>query len=359
MPLLEKHARLAEGYTPVHIGHWPTPIVEAQRYAATKSLKALFIKREDLSHPVVGGNKVRGLEFLLAEAQRRRSSMILTIGAAGSHHVAATAWHARQLGVGTIALVTRQPPAAYARPNLLLGLDAGIRYIPVDFLTILPRLAACRWIAPKRSPGGQPFYIPPGGTSRLACLGHVNAALELKRQIDAGFLPEPDYLYVALGSLGTAAGLALGCKLAGLRTHLVGVVASYRWYCTPRRWARIARRTLGLMRGADPTVRDVSIGEGDLTVVSTALGKGYAWATPESRELAREMTACEGLELDGTYTAKTLHGMLQHIERNRLRDRIHLFWHTYCPAKPQREGPDSEDALPRRLRRCFESTSSP
>jgi D-cysteine desulfhydrase len=350
LPLLLAYPRLTQRVPWVSLGCWPTPVTEARHFAEQHGLARLYLKREDQTHPECGGNKVRGLEFTLAEAVGRGARSIVTIGAAGSHHVACTAWHARPLGLKTVVIVTQQPPAEYVRRNLLLGASLGVDYVPVNTATLLPKLAA-RLVGSRLSGEGRAYYLPPGGTSPLACLGHVNAALELKQQIDAGIMPEPDYLYVALGSLGTAAGLAVGCRLAGLRTRLVGVVASYRWYCTAGRWARLARRTLRLMQGLDPSVPDISVHRRELSVVGTALGRGYAEPTEFSLRLAEEMQSAEGIELDGTYTAKALHGMMQFIARYGLHDRTHLFWHTYFP--PPAITPDAERIakLPAVLRR--------
>ena len=175
--------------------------------------------------------------------------------------------------------------------------------------------------------------------------------MELKRQIDDGLCPEPDYLYAAMGSIGTTAGLGLGCKLAGLKTQLVGVVVSYRWYCTPARWARLARRTLRLMRRCDPSVPDLSIEPSDLTVIGTVLGKGYAQFSESSMKLAEQFHACEGIRLDGTYTAKTLEGAMQFIHRAGLQDKIHLFWQSFQNT-PRIENVDADTLTPR-LSRFF------
>ncbi len=310
------------------LGAWPTPVTDARHFAAAHDLRAFFVKREDLCHPQCAGNKVRGLEFLLADALHRGAGTIATLGVTGSHHIAKTAWHARQLGMAALAAVVDQPPAEYVRQNIALGLAAGAKYIRANRLTLLPRFIA-GYLGAWRREGRRPYLIPPGGTSPLACLGHLSAALELKEQIDAGLLPEPDFLYVPLGSLGTAAGLLSGCKLAGLRTRLVGVVVSHRWYCTPSRWTRLARRVLRLIRRNDAAAAQPYISRSDVSVVTTALGAGYARPTESASRLAAEFHAAEGIELDGTYTAKTLDGAMRFIDRNVCRKSTHLFWHTY------------------------------
>jgi D-cysteine desulfhydrase len=357
LPLVQAYPRLAEAIPWLPIGDWPTPVTQARSFAGAHGLAALYLKREDCSHAECGGNKVRGLEFLLAEAQRRGVGTLVTIGPVGSHHLFRTAWHARRLGIRTVALAIGQPPADYAWQNVLTGLAVGTTYVPANYVTLLPKLLW--WLLRARWSGdGRPcMYVPPGGTSPLSCLGHVNAAFELKRSIDEGLLPEPGYLYAALGSVGTMAGLAAGCKLARLKTRLVGVVVSYPWACTPWRWARLARRTLRLMRRHDPTVPNVDILPSELTVIGTALGRGYAHFTESARSLARQFHECEQVPLDGTYTAKTLDGAMQYIRDRRLHDAVHLFWHSY------HEMPEPDEAktalLPRALKRFLAEETQP
>lgn len=342
----------------IPIGQWPTPISEVSRLSEAKGLRAVYFKREDLSHPECGGNKVRGLEILLADAQRRGAKRIVTLSAAGSHHIVKTAWHAGSLGIDTVGLVVPQPPAEYVRVNLLIGAALGVRYVPCNYVTLPVRLAVelLRGHLPSAGAtppdgGTQNYYIPPGGTSPLSVIGHVSAALELRQQVDAGRMPEPDYIYVALGSLGTAAGLAAGCALAGLRCRLVGVVTSHRWYCTRGRWARLARRTLGLLRRFDGSVPWPPIRTRDFIVIGTALGEGYGHRTAESMELAAEAAALEQLHLDQTYTAKVLHGALEFIARERLQDRVHLFWHTFSQTNMPPTDRGGRRELPRALER--------
>ena len=74
LPLFEAYPRLADALPRIAIGHWPTPIEQAERFAAEHDIERLFVKREDLSHPRAGGNKVRGLEFLLADARAREAA---------------------------------------------------------------------------------------------------------------------------------------------------------------------------------------------------------------------------------------------------------------------------------------------
>lgn len=330
LPLLERFVRLRESLPHVELGEWPTPVENAPAFAKAHGLKSFHIKREDRSHARCGGNKVRGLEFVLGEARRRDAKTIVTFSSVGSHHICRTAFHARRFNIRTVALIVDQPPADYLRSNLGMGIQQGTAYIRAGRLTVIPKLLI-QLLRHSSDDAAPCMYVPPGGTSPRANIGHVNAALELRRQVDEGVLPAPDFLYVALGSLGTAAGLALGLKIAGMSTRVVGVVTSYRWYCTRGRLTRIARATLKFMRKHDPTVPLVPIHPADFTVVKSALGKGYAIPTEAGRKLADEINRLEGLRTDATYSAKVLDGAMQFIEKNKAQDKRHLFWHTYAP----------------------------
>jgi D-cysteine desulfhydrase len=333
LPILERWPTLGEAVPHLPIGQWPTPISPAANFSTLHQLDSFFIKHEDQSHPLAGGNKVRGLEFILAHAKSLKARTIVTLGAAGSYHVCRTAFHAHALGIRTVAVMLPQPPAEYVCQNLALGHSLGVGYVPATFISAGPRLIG-EMLRPRNWCGSRPpYYVPPGGSSSRACIGHVNAALELKAQISEGRLPEPDYLYVAMGSIGTAAGLLLGCRLAGLRTRVVGVAVSYPWYCTASRCARMARRILRFMRRYDSSVPELDFDGSDMDVVRSALGPGYALFTDESQTLARQLHDADGVALDGTYTAKTLHGAMEYIRVIGLQAHNHLFWNSYQPTR--------------------------
>ncbi len=347
LPLFEQFPALAERvpWTPLVVA--PTAVDLLADLSHSHGIERLYCKREDQTHPVLGGNKVRGLEFLLADALRRKAHALFTFGATGSNHIAATAYHARTFGMSLTALAISQPFAPYVARNLHDGMAADARIVAVNPITAGPRFAF-EWLRLRRS-GRRVRIIPPGGTTPLSCLGHVNAALELRSQIDAGLLPPPDYLFVSMGSLGTAAGLLLGCRLAGLKTRIVGVVVFNRWFCTAGRCAALARRTLRFMRERDPSVPDMEITRADLDVTSTSLGRGYAHPTLESTALGAHLSS---VTLDQTYSSKTLAGALDWIKTHNLQIRNLLYWHTYHYRSPLTadETKSLESKLPRAMR---------
>ncbi len=332
--LFEAYPALRQALPWTPIGRWPTPVTEARHFAERHGLRQLIVKREDLSHPECGGNKVRGLEFLLADAQRRGAETLITYGVTGSHHICRTAWHAARLGMRTVAIVIKQPHAPYVDDHLAIARRIGADYRRAWLLTLPPKLAWQILWPRRREDRHAAYFVPAGGTTPLSCMGHVNAGLELAEQVRSGVMPEPDHVYVALGSLGTAAGLLVGLRLAGMRTHIVGVVTSHRWYATVGRWLRVARRVHAMMRRLDDRVADIQLDRRSVSVIRTALGRGYAHKTDESVRLAEAFEANEGIPLDTTYTAKALHGMMQMIDARGTRDAVHLFWNTYHRMKP-------------------------
>lgn len=333
-PLDRAFPELTEALPRVALGAWPTPVTASPHFASAHGLSSLHVKREDQSHPQCGGNKVRGLELLLADAKAHGAKTLITMGATGSHHVCRTAWHAAQLDLRTVALLVPQPSAEYARRNLLCAVKVGAELFPVSYVGVAPAMIR-ELLRPRNWQAAQPpYFIPPGGTSPRSCIGHVNAMFELRDQIHDGLLPEPDCLFAPMGSLGTAAGLLLGARLAGLKTRVVGVAVSYRWYCTAGRCARLALRCLRFMRRFDSSIPEVDLGAGDLDIVHSALGEGYAQFSERSVALARELHHLDGIPLDGTYSAKALAGMMDYILAHRLATRRHLFWQTYQPLSP-------------------------
>ena len=342
----------------VSIGTWPTPVHEAPRFAAEHQLRSLWVKREDQSHAVCGGNKMRGLEYLLGRAIQRNVKTLVSFSSAGSHHLSKTAWHARQLGINTVAVFVPQPNAHYVRANIATALAAGARYVPANYATVLPKTIAC-YLRERLGGNGPVMFIPPGGTSLRSMYGHVRAAFELKDQIDAGMIPKPDYIYVALGSLGTACGLAAGLHHARLDTKVVGVIVSHRWYCTARRLRKMTRKASWAFTTAMGTTRprvSDDIDSAQPPLIEDALGRGYAQFTDSAMRRAAQFEAAEGLPFDGTYMAKTLDGMLNFIDRRGLQDKNHLLWYTYCPAPPTEI---DVKTLPPALRRYFDEPVQP
>jgi len=350
----------ADGGTPkVTLARGPTPVCRAKLEGLRHA--ELWIKNDGVIHPVCGGNKVRKLERILAEAQRRESRRLVTVGAAGSHHVLATCWFARQFGLPTAAVLTRQPWSANAertlRASLACGLDA--RAAPSPLLVPVKLLSLLR---------PRDLVVPVGGSSVVGVLGYIDAARELADQIRANEVPEPDVLVAALGSGGTVAGLLAGVVLEGLRTKVVGVTVA-----TPRAAARTLALSLAWRAASLHAGRGVVAARAlsrALVVDCAWLGRGYGHRT-EAGTVAAERAAAIGLELEPTYTEKAFAGALALAGApglgpspdldSQLSDITNLcsknrplrvlYWHTHSAASldPLLKSWPAESKLPRRL----------
>ncbi|MEO8796980.1 MAG: pyridoxal-phosphate dependent enzyme [Polyangiaceae bacterium] len=281
----------------------------------------LWVKHDDATHSLYGGNKVRKLTHILREAKARGFEKIITIGAAGSHHVLATTIFGGQAGLKVEAAMVPQPTNVHVEENLRAGLAHGLRpfiarsYAAVPFV-VLRRLSE------------KTLYVPPGGSNVLGAMGYVDAARELAGQIRAGEMPSPDVVVVTLGSGGTVAGVAAGLAAEGIDAQVVGiVVAEPPWAIelTARRLTRKCARKIGLSPEKRP--------DRALTIDQRYLGRGYGYASPEG-EAAMAKAAEAGLTLDPTYTSKTFAAALDLVEAGA--GKTILYWHTLssAPMKP-------------------------
>lgn len=305
----------------VELGRFPTPVQRLDLPAAAGV--ELWIKRDDLAGERYGGNKVRKLELLLGHALAKKKSRVVTIGALGSHHALATTIYARGLGLDATLVLYPQPLTPHVVENLLLDHSYGAELKRAGHPTTAPAVALARCA---RDPRGTSF-IPPGGSSALGTLGHVEAALELAAQVRAGELPEPALVVVAFGTGGTAAGLALGFALAGLRTRVVAVRVVEAFVTTRallRHLLAGARRILA-RRGA-PTAKLPRRTIDRIEIDPAELGPGYGKPT-DAAAAATETFRPLGIELETTYTGKAAAAFLR-LAREGAARRI-LYWHTY------------------------------
>jgi D-cysteine desulfhydrase len=316
-----------------------------------------MVKRDDLSGEAYGGNKVRKLEFLLAEALARGCNGVITFGTAGSNHALATAIYARRLGLECYAMLTRQPVTSAARRNLLTGQHHDARLVGFD--TEEEAAAAARDLLLSEA-GARLMLIPGGGSSPTGCLGFVNAALELKAQLDAEGLPPPDVIYLPLGTTGTLAGLQLGLRLAGLGSRVSAVRVVREDVADPARWRRLYRQAAELLAPDVPAVRDLPDADAGLRVRHGFFGPGYARYTPEAMAACGRAEQLAGIRLEGTYSGKAFACLLADLDAGRLAGQRVLFWNTYssAPPPPQIETMDYRE-LPAFFHYYFEHAVQP
>jgi D-cysteine desulfhydrase len=313
----------------VELGGGPTPVRELEALGDEGGRAPVWIK-DDGAYSELGGNKARKLEWLLGDARRRNAGTVITGGALATNHGFTTALAARQLGLRSILVLVPQPVDDHVRAQLerIRATGAELRFARTVRAAVGNAVAL---LAREAFAGRRPYAIPPGGSVPRGCVGYVEAAFELAEQVRAGDIPEPSHAVVALGSGGTAAGLLLGLRLAGLRTRLVPVLVNDLIKLDARSVAKLGARTArflarnGASVGEHPTERD-------MTVEVTWLGAGYGHRTPEGVAAIELLGEREGVRLEPVYTAKAVAALLALNREGRFGDGPVLYWHTYRAA---------------------------
>jgi 1-aminocyclopropane-1-carboxylate deaminase/D-cysteine desulfhydrase-like pyridoxal-dependent ACC family enzyme len=291
----------------------------------------IWIKDDGQTSSIYGGNKVRKLERLLAAARARGARRVLTMGAAGSHHVLATCVFGRRLGLETAALLMPQPWTEHAEHVLRAGLKAGLQ--PIACRSMLPLLANLR-----RCRRPDDYFVGPGGMGFEGTSAYVEAAHEVLEQAKSAGIAPIERIFVAAGSGSTAAGLLAGVLEARAPTRVVAVqvtsnlalramIMAQAWYVLRRRG--VSCSPLAMLRA--------------LEIEKRFVGAGYGHATPES-EQASELARTFGLKLDPTYTAKAFAALLRAIAQRNWsepavklglrRQQTYLYWHTLSSPAP-------------------------
>jgi 1-aminocyclopropane-1-carboxylate deaminase/D-cysteine desulfhydrase-like pyridoxal-dependent ACC family enzyme len=277
----------------------------------------LLVKRDDSIRLAFGGNKVRKLRFVGAQAQSSGADTLITTGSVQSNHARVTAAVAAKLRMKCILVVngTRPVrPTANALLDQLLG--AEIRYVRGrdDRAVEMERAAE-----DTRARGGVPFAIPLGASTPLGAVAFVAAIDELRQQIDP-----PDLIIHSSSSGGTQAGLIAGCMIAGWPTRVIGISAdesSASLEAIVRTLLTGLETLLGCAEGRFATAK-VEIDDG-------FVGEGYGKPTAASREAIELVARHEAIFLDPTYTAKAMAGLIARARRGEFeRTRTVLFWHT-------------------------------
>lgn len=303
--------KTTQEFDKVSLGVFPTPIQKLQNISRLLGAQ-VYVKRDDLTGLGLGGNKVRKLEYLLAEAKARGAEVVFTTGGAQSNHAMLTAAAARKLGMTPILILKQRGVTARQGNQLLehlMGVD--VRFMDTDdyadIYEEMDRVGAEM---------GCPYYkIPCGGSNALGTLGYVDCVREIRDQ-GAQF----EHIICAEGSGGTMAGLALGAKLYMPGTRVTGMMVDSDPF---------EQITVRLMREAAALLgADVQVSEADFDLRDLC-GPGYAIPSQEGSAAVAMMAENEGLFLDPVYTGKAFAGLIAMAKEGRFApgDRV-LFLHS-------------------------------
>jgi 1-aminocyclopropane-1-carboxylate deaminase/D-cysteine desulfhydrase-like pyridoxal-dependent ACC family enzyme len=295
----------------------PTPVEELPRLRAVLQAEPrLLIKRDDAIPFGFGGNKVRKLQIVAAQALADGADTLITTGGVQSNHARATAAIAAKLGLGCVLIANGAAPAR-ATANALLArlLGADVRYVSSrDERAPAMEQAA----AELRARGRRPFVIPLGASTPHGAAAYARAVGELVAQI-----PAPDAIVLSTSSGGTLAGVIAGCVLHGLRTRVIGVSAD-----DPS--ASIANTVHGILAGLESLLETPTgiLSGAAVEIDDGFVGEGYGIATPQSIEAIELCASREAMFLDPTYTSKAMAGLIARVRRRELTSGTILFWHT-------------------------------
>ena len=343
----------------------PTPVQRLDAISSKYPGFDVFVKRDDLTSSIYGGNKPRKFEFLFGDAVAKKKNAIHTAGGTGTNHGLATALFCKALGLQAKIYVFDQPLTWSVQRKLLMYAGTGAKLQPVPSYGVLSLKGLGQLLFHPRHylilPGGSPLF---GIGTVAGCLGFVNAALELKEQVDSGTVTEPDVLFVPAGSTGSASGLVLGCKLAGLKTRVIAIPVSELIVANTSAITRNARKTLSLMRKHDASVPRVHVRyPDDFGFQEGYLGSAYGCVTAPSQaavDLVARLEGDKGFHLETTYTGKACAAMLAFMAREQDlggETTNVMFWNTYNSRDLTplvKESCFELDALPAKLKRLFD-----
>lgn len=317
----------------ISFAHTPTPIQPLVNLQKRLGLKTrLWVKRDDLTGSHLSGNKIRKLEFLIADAKAKGATHLLTCGGVQSNHCRATALLAAQAGMSCHLLLRGDEPAE-ADGNLLLDKISGaaISYYPSASFEKNISSYFEHWANHYASLGNRAYAIPTGGSNGVGIWGYIACAQEMAAQLNDMAL-SPDHIVCATGSGGTQAGLTIGAALSGIKAPVTGVAV-----CDNADWFR--RKVLQdfqqwqtlypELAQKNCTKANVEVDRLRVSTLDQYVGPGYAQADAEIFELIQLVASTEGLLLDPVYTAKGFFGMVDQVKNGAWKNASDvLFVHT-------------------------------
>ena len=323
-PLLFEEFSDLDGAIPwIPLVNTPTPVKHLDKLGEYLETDIpIWIKQDNHTNNKYGGNKVRKLEFIIAEALEKKKETIATLGGIGTNHGLATTIFGKERGLDVVLYLIDQPITKHVLDNLKLDFKFGaeLRYVK-NYLGVGIHFYILDRLKRKRT-----YWLPAGGSTSIGILGYVNAVLELKQQIEEGKLPEPKQIYVAAGTTGTMAGIELGVQLAKLQSQVIGIRVTDKMAATGRKVKSLIKGALKILQ-KDSKLKKFQY-RPKFRLINQFFGGKYGKVTPEGLKAVEIMNKTESIVLETTYTGKTLAALLDHIKRAKTKESI-LFWNTY------------------------------
>jgi D-cysteine desulfhydrase family pyridoxal phosphate-dependent enzyme len=296
----------------INLGNYPTPLTEASHLSTALGGPRILIKRDDLTGLALGGNKCRKLEFVMADAKLKGIDTVITTGSSQSNFALQMAAAARKLNMEA-HLVLFKGVHAQMQGNLILHdiLDSKVRIIEIDPSEVLGGTIMVKMnaLADELSQQGRhPLVIPAGAHTPLGTTGWVNAADEIRQQLQAQKI-DAQYIVVTNGSSGTQAGLEIGVKYFRLPLKIIGISVFNKKTKAISEVVNMANETAKFLN------LDLTFTPDEITVYDDYLGEGYGIITDGCVQAIRLVAQTEAIFLDPVYTGKAMAGFIDLIHK--------------------------------------------
>ena len=292
----------------INLAQLPTPIIKLERFSRRFKETTIWVKRDELTGTEVSGNKIRKLEFCIAEAQNQSCDTLITCGGIQSNHCRATAVLGARLGM-KVHLILRGEKPEVPEGNLLMDYLCGaqITYLSQGEWRRHERVAGELQVL-YASQDRKAFFIPVGASDEVGLWGYIKASEELKQDF-LDLQIEPEYIVTATGSGGTQGGLIVGTELLGMQSKVVAFnVSDDAAY-----FERKIREDVLLWK--QRYNQDFDEDKMNIKTVEGYIGQGYGVAGPEIFDSIAELARSEGIFLDPVYTGKAFHGMVAELKK--------------------------------------------
>jgi D-cysteine desulfhydrase len=311
----------------VELGFFPTPLEPLPRLGESLGIQ-LDIKRDDYTGFGGGGNKVRKLEYLMADAVRQGINVIITTGGHQSNHARMVAAAARKFGMKPVLVLRGNSPESY-QGNLLLDklFGAELEFLDPDgyFTQIADAMQAHADAATAR--GEKALIIPLGGATPLGALGYVRAVEELDAQLKARGQQPPDVIVAPTGSGGTLAGLYIGARQYWPQTKIVGISVSAKAQWFQERISAMAQDCADLLQWPQ------SWSPEDIWIEDGFVGAAYGVPSEGGIEAIYRVAQAEGVLLDPVYTGKAMHGLISLVQEGKIQPNSRVIF-VHCGGSP-------------------------
>lgn len=311
----------ADQFARLSLGVFPTPIQKLPSFSEYLGGPLISVKRDDLSGLAFGGNKVRKLEYILAQARHENADTIITAGAIQSNHCRQTAAAAARLNLACHLVLGGEAPST-VNGNLLLDKLFGCHIhwsgehrkgedIPMLYEALIAQ-------------GNKPYIVPYGGSNESGVFSFVHAMQELCKQ--SGTVMPYSHIILASSSGATQAGIMLGNELADQQCEVIGIAIDKSEsvdFSLSEKIVMLANKTADKMKiNKKFTLRDVKLDD-------NYLGAGYGIVGAAEKEAIRLLATTEGILLDPVYTGRAMAGLIDYVNKGKVgRDDHVLFWHT-------------------------------